>query len=599
MFDDDALDHTERGNGYEEMMGRTTKTKRAQTWRAHHTQRMWFVLLLACLTLPACTWRDSDEEPVEEPTSLCEQDSECPGEQICAQNVCTIAQAHETRRLGFTFIPENSSSFLPQRTMQLEIAPGDQLDFVLEPSIVVEGEISLADSPNIIQRGTIVFEPAGNPDNLLRHQTSIQPSGRFDIELLPGTYDVTFVSAESDLPNRRWLGIEIGNASTSLPLTLPSRNKLVTINGTITHRDPDLGLQSAPLPVEGARVLAVAADGTTSTTGVTDERGRYQIQVWEDTGANNLSIGPSSPDTLIPRVVEQKVLDPSKQDQLTPSTMIGTWRASSTEIKFDPLLVEALEEELELLRTSRMGEDSKEKDNDELDITEWKVTARAKLDRGNLDVNFTLDEAIADETGQGITVLTVPHEIIIRPPANYPIGQISFEIPANGVNLIELAILEIPLRRKVNGTVLDAQGQPLANARLEMRHVMKTEGASTKSAFSSEDQRLLTLETDDDGVFTAWLEPNWEYDVVVSPSTSTNAPRGIFALAPGDEEVTFTMPEPMLIYGSVLDANLEGQGNLLVEVYESFRNERRVISETRTSADGSFRMIAPAAAPRE
>lgn len=580
------------------MMGRTTKTKRT---RPAQTTGLWLGLLIVCLALPACGLRDPEEEPKEEPSALCQQDSECPGEQICAQNICTIAQARETRRLGFTFIPENSSSFLPQRTMQLDVAPGDQLDFVLEQSIVVEGEISLADSPNIIQRGTIVFEPAGNADNLLRHQTSIQPSGRFDIELLPGTYDVTFVSAESDLPNRRWLGIEIGNAATSLPLTLPSRNKLVTINGTITHRDPDLGPQSAPLPVEGARVLAVAADGTTSTAGVTDERGRYQIQVWEDTGANSLSIGPSSPDTLIPRVVEQKVLDPSKQDQLTPSTMIGTWRASSTEIKFDPLLVDALEEELEILRERRMAssDDTTEDENDALDITEWKVTARAKLDRGSLDVNFTLDEAIADETGKGITVLTVPHEIIIRPPANYPIGQISFETPANGVNLIELAILEIPLRRKVTGTVLDAQGEPLANARLEMRHVMMTEGTSIKSAFSAEDQRLLTLETNSKGVFTAWLEPNWEYDVVVSPSASTNAPRGIFALAPGDEEVTFTMPEPMLIYGSVLDANLEGQGNLLIEVYETFRNERRVICETRTGSDGSFRMIAPAAAPKE
>ena len=64
-------------------------------------------------------------------------------------------------------------------------------------------------------------------------------------------------------------------------------------------------------------------------------------------------------------------------------------------------------------------------------------------------------------------------------------------------------------------------------------------------------------------------------------------------------QLTLAMPEPMLIYGSVLDANLEGQGNLLIEVYETFRNERRVICETRTGSDGSFRMIAPAAAPKE
>ena len=556
------------------------------------------VLFLLSLSLSACGVREQDPGPDTTPP-LCEQDSECPGDQVCTQNVCTIVEARESRKLGFTFIPENSSSFLPQRTMSLDIAPGDQLDFVLEPSIVVDGEISLADGPNIIQRGTIVFEPAGNSDNLLRQQTSIQASGRFDIELLPGRYDVTFVSAESELPNRRWLGIEIGNASTSLPLTLPSSNKLITINGTITHRDPDLGPQSAPLPVEGARVTAVAKDGTTSTIGVTDERGRYQIQVWEDTGVNDLIVGPSSPDVLIPRVVESGVLDPKQQAQLTPSTMIGTWRASSTELKFDPILVDALEEELELLRNSQTGMDG-ESESGELDINEWKVTARAKLDRGVLDVNFTLDEAIADETGQGIKVLTVPHEITIRPPANYPLGQISFETPATGVDLIELALLEIPLRHKVTGTVLDAQGEPLPNARIEMRRVaLLGDNTSEKSAFSAEDQRLLTLETNAEGVFTAWLEPKWEYDIVVSPSTSTNAPRGIFSLAPGEQELTLMLPEPMLIYGSVLDATLQGQANLLIEVHETFRNERRVIGEARTGADGMFRLIAPAAAPKE
>ncbi|CAN0548476.1 unnamed protein product, partial [Laminaria digitata] len=270
--------------------------------RTNHHIETWLaaVFLAATMGLAGCSKPPNQANTSPGPEALCEADSECGQGQACARNVCTIIEAREARLLGFTFIPENSSAYLPQRSMQIEIEPTDQLDFVLESSILVSGDLSLADGPNVIEEGTLLFEPIASTDNLLRQQATIGADGSFYVELLPGRYDVTFIDKDRDLPNRRWLDIEIGQASTSLPLTLPSRSTLVTINGTITHRDPDLMQQASALPVAGARVVAVAEDGTTSTVGISDEGGRYQLKVWGDTGVNDLSISPSSPATLIP-----------------------------------------------------------------------------------------------------------------------------------------------------------------------------------------------------------------------------------------------------------------------------------------------------------
>ena len=374
-------------------------------------------------------------------------------------------------------------------------------------------------------------------------------------------------------------------ASTSLPLTLPSRSSLITVNGTITHRDPALPEQTVPLPVAGARVVSSAADGTTSTAGITDAGGRYQIKVWRDTGVNDLQVSPSSPETLIPSVRTARAFDPAKQEQLTPSTTLGSWSSGASQLRLDQGF-------FEVLTQAMMAADAQ---TPLFDVGEFRVIARARLERGDLTINTTLAEAIA----QGINLLGVPHEITIRPPAESALGQITFEVDATLKDALTLEMVEIPTRRKLSGRVLDAQGMALPNARVEVRRVLTLED-QTRTALGGDDPRLLTVETNAQGSFTAWVEREWEYDVTIIPDITTNAPTGIFQLeasAEATQQRDFTLAEPMLIYGSVVDSRLEGQPNLLIEVHEPLREERRILGTVRTQADGSFRFIAPATPP--
>lgn len=536
------------------------------------------IALSTTLALTACG-ESSEPDPTQQEDPICEADADCPGEQICQNQVCTIAETEETRSFGFTFIPDNSSKFLPQRTAALEVAPGDRLDFMLEPSVQVEGEVSFAESANVLDDGTLVFEAHREADSLLRRQVTIE-DGKFAVALLPGTYDITFIPTDPDIPSRRWKGKAV-QAATSLPLTLPPRAQIVAVQGTLTHRDPALSADplSASLPVAGARVVALTRDtGAQSTVATTDENGNFELRVWADAGAHDLVIGPGSPNALIPQVVEREAFDASNGALQPLGISLGEW--SSRRIELDASLVEVILDA------------SDASDGSGLDFApeDARLTLTAQLGRGELTLTHSLN------ANRPLVLLPLTYEVTFQPPKHSRFGALTFSWDAARIDVATFELEALPTRARLAGAVTTSEGAPLPDAQVEFLGKSQREG---KSSISATDRPQM-LTTDAEGRFEVWLERGESYDVTITPARDTGAPVGLFThtVPDADEDTaTFALPEPMALFGSVLDDQLVGQPNLSIELFEEIDGERRVVAQSRTDAQGNFSIVAPASGP--
>lgn len=547
---------------------------------------------VAWALVSGCTGGAGAEPDPTGPEPVCVRDADCPADQICRAQLCTVAEAPtQRRRLTFTFLPERSSGYLPQQTMPLEVEPGQRLDFLLEPGVAVTGEVSYAESARVLDRGTLIFERPREGGGRTRQQASIEQDGAFAVELLPGTYDITFVSGNPELPNRRWAGVTIGEAMTSLPLTLPASAQIMTVRGTLTHQDPALSAGvDAALPVRGARVVARARRGGTLTTAaVTDDEGNFSLNAWSDAGAHDLVVGPAEPNSLVPRYTQPSAFDTREGDVQTLPVSLGSW--SSQRINLGVEFLELLLEE----STSESPMD--------FDPQEARLTLRAELGEGEL----TLTHALGSSAPLEIHPLT--YQVSLQPPPSSRFGELTFTWNAASQDAPGLEIAPLPRKRELRARLLRSDGAPASQARVDLMPLARGKGDLTGDGPDT-DARLLSTVTDRDGYFQTWLEPSWSYEVTVIPAAGSGAPRGLFVQRPLEDdddegpadravERTLELPAPMALFGSVRDSELRGQPDLALELYEDIRGERRIVAQSRTDAEGSFRLVVPASLPPE
>ncbi len=516
----------------------------------------------------------------------CRADADCPTDQACQQGICTVTRVEQKRRVGFAFVPDASSGYLPQRTGIVEVEPGERRDFVLNESVVVRGDVSMKGSTSVIDDGTLIFESRANAERL-RQQAPILGDG-FSVELLPGTYRVTFISAQDDLPNRIWEDVAVGESKTSLPLRLPAREEVLEIQGTLTHIDSRGGPDgpSTP-PVSGARVVGVGQDGSLTTADITDEDGQYRLFAWADAGVLDLSIGPSSQNRIIPQVTESEALDTTSAQSLTPGTQLGEWPSGRLALTLEPLL-------------GQIDKEITERAEVTWDASDFRITLRAEMGRGMLTLPLSLGAA-------DMPILELPaldYEVTIRPPIESPLGEVSMQLSLSPTNpLPSLEVMDFPVKRRVVGEVRTADGRLIEGARVELRPLTKSDPDGTRrDASPDDDVQLLAAQTRDDGTFEVWLERSWDYEVTILPPTEATAPQGIFTINAANDDVqreTFALAPPLALFGSVMNEQWEGQPDVDVEVTEEMRGEPRVIAKSRTSNNGEFRIVLPALPPAE
>lgn len=525
------------------------------------------VMASGCDGLGDFEFEEENNETYDTYPPVCAADSECPGDQICRYNLCTIPDPVETRLFGFTFLPDSRSGLQPQETSPFEVDGTQRLDFVLDPSVEVTGTVQFAESDLSVETGTLIFDKRQTDNEIFRQQAPLE-RGQFALELLPGVYDVTFISQDENVPNRRWLGKTI-EARTALPLTLPPRDTLVTIQGTLTHRDTSLGLAPATInqPVHNAKVRAIAADGTTSTVALSSDDGTFSLRVWGDQTNQDLWIGPASPNELIPQTLIKGAIDTSSGSVQALALSLGEWNPTPLQLRLDVLQ-----------RISEMAEI-------DFSMNDARITLRAQAGDGKI----TLSKKLGDDTP--LFILPLLYTVEIRPPAESKFGEITLELDARLDGAPSLEIATLPLKHRLFGTITDSEDQPIANAQLEFNQLQDAADELSSTL------RPVTVSTDADGNYEAWLEPDWDYTLEVKPPKTSGAPIGVYTIGPSEDEereLLIALPEPMVISGSVfvlMNDDLKAQPDLSVELYEYLGSDRHVIATSRTDSEGNFSVV--------
>jgi hypothetical protein len=534
------------------------------------THQLWGVsLVLSGLLWAGCVSQDdslsvNNASGTNHDGAQCRVDTDCAGGQVCERGVCA-AQPDRARAFSFVFLPPPSSGYLPQRLDGLQLYPGDPLNFLLESSVQVDGDVSALDrvsgNVRVLTSGTLLFERAGDGDATLMRQVRLTDP-HFEVKVRPGTYTITYLPLDDSQLGWRWERQEI-QAHATLALTMPEQEKTaIRVDGKLVHRDPLLGGSGAAVGVAGVRVSAIGRSGLSSNVAVTNEAGEFRLLVWPDSGSYDLHIWPAEPNSLAPRAVLPGAFVAGREP-VTLDAELGVYpnpaRAINVRLSLAPQTLDALD--------SAPGE--------------LVITLRAGLERGELVVSRRLGEDGAVE----LPLLPMRYTLTIKPPVTSRVGAVSLPLDL-GVASLELPVAELPMRRRIAGTLITASGQPAKRAKILVYDAAQ---ANVRGAL----EEPATFVTDEDGRFEVWIDRGAATRWALVPESGQQAPRGSYALEAGEadiEALQLALPAPSMLSGSVRGEELEAQPDVAIQVFETLDKVERLVAEGTTDARGKFKL---------
>ncbi len=557
-------------------------------------------ILAACVVLGGCSAQDAGATAFEAPGPNCSTDRDCPGGQTCRSGLCSSRHSVVTT-LNFRFLPSTSEDFLPQHRADVRVRAEDSLDFLLQRGVTVG---SGAASNNEQQAGgiryanattpggpdgTLIFRPRDVSDSVFTRQTHVD-NGRFDTMVNPGVYSVTFVPDNREkLPKKTWSNHEFTSNTLLSRTVLPPEDYLV-VQGTLSRNVvlPD-GNSGISEPVSNARIYALSADGKHSSTEVIPSaRGEFELRVEPATGLYDVYVVPATSETMLPSVRFDSAFEALETECVTSDGGEGEICTWSTDLGAFP--AEPVPVDVQLTAPADFDAD-----------VSWEgtiVVLSGPLGRGTFSHKFsvaddgsvTLEAFPADWSADELRQYTL--EVI--PPARSPFARSTFELSGT-IESGEAHAFEVEPKRRLDGDVVDATGAPMASTELEFR---LDAGAGEESA--PRDERVVAVTTDDDGSFEVWLE-SAPYDVQIKPAQHTGQPRMLeqldVAALDADEPLAFELPSPTVLLGSVFGARstngeeIEGVGDVTVEAYRVMDGRTVVLGQSRTDANGEFRMV--------
>lgn len=517
---------------------------------------------------------------------VCESADECPGEQTCRAGYCTHATA-SLDEVRFEFIPPDDSGYNPQ-SAALSVRAGQPLDFALEQSVDVQGQLTYAgrrdssvDSPS----GPLTFRRRGRDDTLFDIQTRSDRQGAFETRVLPGRYDLVF--APDEYPSYIWRDISL-RADTDLgELSVPVERELATIRGRVVFRRPGPGEEPRMEPVEGADVLAVSQDGGFTTTFDTTGRegegeagpGQFSLRAIPNTGPYDLIVDPGR-DRMLPKARFEEVFEAGDGlQQLDEPLDLGTWgTATSLEVDTVVPLAQALPEPAA---------------DTSIDWTRVRAVARANLEEGR---EFRR-EATPDEQGRlNLELLPAQYEISLYPPSDAPIASTTLRVDLSGSELPRLSDWSWRPKHTLEGQIMDHHGEPVAGARVTFR----PDGLADEKF---RDRLKVTVRTNADGRFAVQLD-RFDHEMLIRPPADSGLPRSremlTYERLREDKSVQVRLAEPLLLEGSVLGAAADDAAPIpgtSVNAYLKQDGEQVTLGKATTGPRGSFRMVVPASAP--
>lgn len=486
----------------------------------------------------------------------CASDSDCESDLVCRQAFCALAET-KTFDLGFRLIPSNDSPLQPQTLPTSPVTNDEPVSIALTPSVRASGRVLFVNDQNQVRSdgplGILSFRKTSGISTPSK-QVRLDSDSRYDVLLLPGTYQVNFVPDDPQTPPRTWRDLEL-SLDTDPQLTVPARQ--MTVSGTIL--DAGLPLRSAGLAT--ASVVAVAEDGTASTSDSTDDSGNFQIQITpaEKTYGLRVSTTENVGTTIdIERALEcdisrcRNLLGADDQFLVQLESLLGERIATQIELVGD--LEDLRGATLELQADFSWGSINQRVQVTNsarleflLPLGSWQATLRPTQDSGLSALESLID----------VSPDSAIHDLEPNPRIGAQLRLVSSEMP-------------------------------LAGARVEVR---KTQNEAES----------IVLTTDDNGELELLLDEASNYRILVTPGTS-DLPRSLLVASSAELAAATEIEVPLgaAIWGYVLEApssdnDWVGSADVTVQATQELSGEQLTVGEANTRADGYFRMLVPAA----
>ena len=493
------------------------------------------------LFIAACS---SPESP---PPGECSDATDCPSAQVCMSGLCGVRDV-EPREIGFQIVPPETTSF-PQQTV-----PVTSLDLTtpvtigLEAGVQVAGRIAFVESANVGPAGTLTFRRRSDGfQNQVR-----QDDGAYATFVPAGRYDVTFIADDPAIPQRVWLDVAF-DLDSDPKFTIPQATDYVVVTGSVSRRD---ARTNDALNVGGARVYAVSRDTKgLSTIAVTDEDGFFEISVLPDSGDYDIRIAADDDNALVPKVGLDDAFSVRGNDWV------------STKTPESPILSVTL-------GTYELPNDRVEIRVDAPEVSDWtgySASIVADLGMGAVTLRYDLVDGRFETPGFDTAQLT------ITTPEDSPFD--TFEQAVSKDNNLPI---QLPMRDQWEAVVVDMNANSV-EARIELRALDQLRSAAT---------------TTPDGEVDVWV-PEGITSIRIVP-TQTTLPTFEFAVGdrlPSQVEI----PQPSIVSGTVFGAPEAADREswrpvdaVSVRAFERRDDERVVLGEGFTNADGEFRIVIPA-----
>lgn len=481
------------------------------------------------------------------------------------------------------FTPPNSSHLLPQMDLGSPrnlAADGLQHDFILRASMEFPGQVQTEAGER--RTGTLTALPRHGEDALplpstrAGIQAAVADSG-FKLAVVPGQYDLVFEPG-GPAPRRppfRWTSISLADRErvASLQLDYPSDPSLITVNGRLMLNE------AGGAPLAGAEVRGFKSGeealSSRSTTGVTDDAGRFEITFPPAVDFYDLKVGPGAAPRIPAVTISNLLISPD-----APSTDLDLG------LPTEPIRVEI---------TVKGHDGAPEQDA--------KVVFRGSIGTA-LAPGEILTHSRADSNGAvtadlfpGLyTITAIPLKrskagigrrvICVATPADAPeiCGGPSenFGVPLS---------LTVPRRQPLTGLVLSHDGQRVPGARIVFTYPGEVVA------------REFTAHTGDNGAYAIaldpLLDPEASYEVTVEPPLNLGFPRFRqflrVPLPPGESHIV-TLYRPSLVYGLIRGPDQNPVSEVVVSFYSTelgTEEEPLLVGLGRSTEQGQFTIALP------
>ncbi len=520
-------------------------------------------LILGLVTfLPGCGFESSNDSA---PSGVCDADGECPGDQVCRANFCSVPSA-SLSGLNFQFLPTNSSSLQPQTALGISTQSGRELNFQLESSILVEGRVTYETS-DTGPSGTLVFRAR----NGATRRVDVNPNEAYQVWLRRSVYDVTFLpdDPESTQSRTRFEESFVEGDRRRYNFDLVPPDDLIQVRGRLVHSSQVAGCElpsGKQVPenaLPDARIYAVSNNEQyRSTVATSNAEGRFVLRMPRNTGVYNLNIDAASSECIVPTMVNRKAVNSSDTDVTTVQINVGPvpqFRVDLSELSVRP------------------PDDIPAPD----DWSDFTVELRAPLGRGS----FRTQTRLSEDGRIPASLPPATYTTHFIPPTDSPIAPTTHQIPVG--DALPKEAFQLEKRRQIQGTVVGPDGDPVSDAQVRVRPVEPPPGG---------DAEPLTRRTDQAGQFKAWVNPT-DYTGVVRPKSASGLPANTFSIDVDATEITVDVPDPFVATGSVLqasDGELVGVPNLTLEVRRDTGPHLWTLDQAQTNRDGYFSALLPA-----